>query len=161
MADPESVKIVKQGVTVWNQWRQKRSDIEPDLRDADLHNAQLSGINFDRTRLNGANLRNANLRSASLKAADLSQTDLRGARLQNAWLYRSLFRGTLLQQANFYHARLLETMFLTVDLREVLNLEQAFHLGPSTIGLDTIQQSRGNIPDTFLRGAGVPEQLVH
>ncbi len=34
------------------------------------------------------------------------------------------------------------------------------HLGPSTIGIDTIQRSRGIIPDAFLIKAGVSEQLL-
>ncbi len=160
MADPALIRLLQQGSTAWNCWREKRPDIEPDLRKADLHETQLSGINFDRTRLDGADLRNAHLRSASLKAASLSQADLRGAKLRNAWLHRTLFKETLLEKTNFYHARVLETMFLNVDLSASINLEHVFHLGPSTIGLDTIERSRGNIPDVFLRGAGVSEQLL-
>ncbi len=34
------------------------------------------------------------------------------------------------------------------------------HDGPSNIGLDTVYQSRGKIPAEFLRGAGVPEELI-
>ena len=39
-------------------------------------------------------------------------------------------------------------------------LETVFHFSPSTIGIDTIYQSKGNIPDVFLRGAGVPEDMI-
>jgi hypothetical protein len=41
-----------------------------------------------------------------------------------------------------------------------LGLETAQHLGPSTIGIDTLYRSRGNIPAVFLRGAGVPEDMI-
>ena len=34
------------------------------------------------------------------------------------------------------------------------------HRGPSTIGIDTIYRSKGNIPEVFLRGAGVPEDFI-
>ncbi len=51
-------------------------------------------------------------------------------------------------------------MFLNVDLKEVINLETVIHLGPSTISIDTIQLYVGKIPDIFLRGAGVSEQLL-
>ena len=34
------------------------------------------------------------------------------------------------------------------------------HVGPSTIGIDTIYKSKGNIPEVFLRGAGVPEDFI-
>jgi hypothetical protein len=47
-----------------------------------------------------------------------------------------------------------------VDLNKTINLETVVHLGPSTISIDTIQRSRGTIPDIFLRGAGVSEQLL-
>ena len=32
--------------------------------------------------------------------------------------------------------------------------------GPSTIGIDTLYRSHGNIPEVFLRGAGVPEDFI-
>ena len=34
------------------------------------------------------------------------------------------------------------------------------HRAPSTIGIDTIYKSKGNIPEVFLRGAGVPEDFI-
>ena len=63
MANPEHLKILKQGVEAWNKWREKNPDITPDLRGADLYEANLSG----------ANLRGANLRGASLERAFLSK----------------------------------------------------------------------------------------
>jgi len=46
------------------------------------------------------------------------------------------------------------------DPSTVKGLETAGHFGPSTIGIDTIYKSRGNIPEAFLRGAGVPEDFI-
>ncbi|HEU5380020.1 MAG TPA: toll/interleukin-1 receptor domain-containing protein [Ktedonobacteraceae bacterium] len=160
MADSKATKILQQGSEAWNQWREERPDIEPDLRKADLHERTLTGINFERTHLDGANLRNANLCSALLKSASLSQADLSGAKLRNAQLCRTLFRETLLQKTNFHHALLLETEFLNIDLSKAINLETSVHLGPSTLGIDTLQRSRGKIPDIFLRGVGVSEQFL-
>ncbi len=34
------------------------------------------------------------------------------------------------------------------------------HLGPSISGFDTIYRSRGNIPETFLKGAGVDDTFI-
>jgi hypothetical protein len=34
------------------------------------------------------------------------------------------------------------------------------HNGPSSIGIDTIYKKKGNIPQVFLRGAGVPENFI-
>jgi len=34
------------------------------------------------------------------------------------------------------------------------------HHAPSTIGIDTLYHSGGNIPEAFLRGAGVPDEVI-
>ncbi len=34
------------------------------------------------------------------------------------------------------------------------------HQGPSTLGIDTIYRSEGQIPEEFLRGAGVPDHFI-
>jgi hypothetical protein len=47
-----------------------------------------------------------------------------------------------------------------VDLSTVQGLETVQHEGPSTIGIDTIYQSKGQISEIFLRGAGVPEPFI-
>lgn len=55
---------------------------------------------------------------------------------------------------------MLDTIFARVDLSKVRGLENVEHHGPSTIGIDTIYRSGGNIPKVFLRGAGVPEPFI-
>ena len=52
------------------------------------------------------------------------------------------------------------TSFGDVDLSVVKNLETVLHLGPSSIGIDTIYRSQGKIPEVFLRGAGVPDSFL-
>jgi hypothetical protein len=52
------------------------------------------------------------------------------------------------------------TDFANVDLSEVDGLEAIRHYGPSTIGIDTLFQSMGKIPEAFLRGCGVPDALI-
>ena len=42
----------------------------------------------------------------------------------------------------------------------VRGLDTVHHQGPSTIGIDTIYRSGGNIPEIFLRGCGVPETFI-
>ncbi len=39
-------------------------------------------------------------------------------------------------------------------------LETVSHIGSSTIGIDTLYRSKGEIPEAFLRGAGVPELFI-
>lgn len=160
MADERHLQILRKGVNAWNQWRATHSEIMPDLRNADLHGLPLPQIDLRRTNLDGADLHDANLSSATLTFASLSQTNLSGAKLRSACLHRTSFKETLLQQTNFYQASLLETLFLNVNLQETINLETVIHLGPSTVGLDTIQRSKGAISDIFLRGTGVSEHLL-
>jgi hypothetical protein len=52
MADEKHVALLKQGVEVWNKWRQNTRDIKVDLSDANLNGADLS-----LARLRGADLR--------------------------------------------------------------------------------------------------------
>jgi hypothetical protein len=42
----------------------------------------------------------------------------------------------------------------------VKGLETVRHVGPSIIGIDTILLSKGNIPESFLRGCGVPDEFI-
>ena len=51
-------------------------------------------------------------------------------------------------------------MFGDNDLSTVKGLETVRHLGPSTVAIDTIYKSKGDIPEAFLRGAGVPEDFI-
>ncbi len=51
-------------------------------------------------------------------------------------------------------------MFGDTDLSTARGLETVRHEFPSTIGIDTIYNSKGNIPGVFLRGCGVPEDFI-
>ena len=66
MANPEHVKILKQGVEVWNRWREERPDIVPDLSQAVLQGTKLSGANLSRAKLSEADLSWTNLSGANL-----------------------------------------------------------------------------------------------
>jgi hypothetical protein len=41
-----------------------------------------------------------------------------------------------------------------INLSEILGLESVTHHGPSSVGIDTIYRSKGQIPEIFLRNAG-------
>lgn len=159
MEDQGHLNKRNEGVKAWNKWRKMSPGIFPDLSKANLRGKTITGIDFRRTNLDNADLSNANLCSALFNSANLCQTNLTGAKFRNANLYRTNFKGTNIQRTDFHEASLHETAFLNVDLNETIHLETAVHLGPSTIGIDTIQRSRGKIPDAFLIGAGVSEQL--
>jgi uncharacterized protein YjbI with pentapeptide repeats len=81
--------------------------------------------------------------------------DLRGAHLTAANL-----RGANLNKADLGGAIVGLTTFGDVDLSQVQGIETVSHFGPSTIGIDTIYRSKGQIPEAFLRGAGVPDDFI-
>ena len=199
MANPEHVKILKQGVEVWNQWREENREV-PYLNGADLRSADLRGIdlsyanllnanlscadlsdallsiaflgkaNLREANLRGANLNKANLREANLWEANLKKAYLRHANLEEAYLrgtnlnYANLcnvnFNGVDLKRANLNNAECSSTIFANLDLSESLDLEILVHSGPSIIGIDTLYKSKGKIPEVFLRGCGVPDQMI-
>lgn len=75
------------------------------------------------------------LNRAKLSDANLSGADLNGATL--GW-----------------------TILADLDLSTCKGLETVVHRAPSTIGIDTIYRSNGDIPESFLRLAGVPDVFI-
>jgi uncharacterized protein YjbI with pentapeptide repeats len=153
---------------------------EANLRMANLREATLSGAELRSTNLRQANLREADLREATLSRAilsgailseaDLSKSDLSEATLGGANLNGATLSGADLTWANLTWAELRgaeftgasagHTIFADLDLSAAKGLETIKHYGPSTIGIDTIYQSHGKIPEVFLRGCGVPDEFI-
>ncbi len=156
-----------------------------DLTRANLSETHLSEANLVGAVLSGASLCNANLHKTCLRAADLGGIGLRkpdppqppnasfrfrhahicGADLRNADLNEADLRlanldGASLDGANFCQAEVGGTFFVGVNLRLVKGLETVRHDGPSRIGIEAIYLSHGEIPETFLRGAGVPDSFI-
>jgi hypothetical protein len=130
------------------------------LAGAHLDGADLIGAYLIGAQLGGAHLVGANASRANLSAADLSWADLSKARLGGAKLNGANLAGAILAGANFKGARVAQTLFANVDLSEAEGLEAVIHDGPSTIGMDTIYISKGRIPEAFLRGCGVPIEVI-
>ena len=185
MANPEHLAILKQGVEVWNQWREENPEIQPDFMEAELFNEDLSGadlskarmfkatlpgVNLSKANLHRAFLSNANLRRVKFDRADLSSADLTDADLRIASLSDSNLRYAHLEGVNFYEASLqgadlnfafvAYTIFGDVDLKNTLGLETIQHRASSSIDIHTLYRSQGNIPEVFLRGCGVPDQMI-
>jgi hypothetical protein len=195
MADEEQLKILKQGVDVWNRWRKENPTVDVDLTDADLYSADLCKANLKAADLTGAKLGKADLRQvnlgganvkranlieanfdkASLSSADLGHADLSKANLSGAELYRSnLYKANLtgswlffthLSGANLKETDLTSctmggTTLANVDLRNVKGLITVKHIFSSTVGVDTLYRSKGEIPEVFLRGAGLPDEMI-
>ena len=131
MANPEHLAILKQGMEVWNNWRDENLDVIPDLREADLSGtnlsrANLSRANFSCSDMSGADLSYANLSGVNLSRANLSwYTDLSGADLSGANLSMAdLSGGVNLRVANLKGANLRETDLRWANLN-VANLSDA------------------------------------
>ena len=160
MANPEHLRILKQGVEVWNQWRKDHPAIKPDLSEAVLSRADLSRANLSRANLTEADLSGAILIGAVLTEAVLSRAVLRRANLRRANLRRAVLSRANLTEADLSGAVLIFTVLGYVDLSLAKGLKEVKHLGPSTIGVDTLYKSQGKIPRQFLEGCGVPDSLI-
>lgn len=161
MADQEHLDVLKQGVEVWNQWRERNPLTHPDLSRLGLGGrVDYSNINLSGTNLRFSSLTHANLSGANLDRADLMGANLRGATLRGAKFNVTNLNSADLSEADLSNASLVQSIFANVDLQRIKGLEKVKHLTPSAIDIQTIYRSRGNIPETFLRGAGVPDSFI-
>ena len=144
VADQEQLAVLKQGVDVWNKWREDnpKEHIElsgtdlphlilhganlrganlrrTDLTETDFCRANLSRANLSRANLMGANLIKANFIKAYLKGADFSGADLSGAYLRDADLSGANLREADLTKANLSNAVLSHADLTEADLRDV------------------------------------------
>ncbi|MBN1567954.1 MAG: toll/interleukin-1 receptor domain-containing protein [Acidobacteria bacterium] len=190
MANDKHLAILKKGVAAWNKWREDNPGISPDLSYADLRATNLALVNFAEANLSHADLIESDLAQAiflrsdltaailhhanlfkstfygaylpraNLSWADLSYANFCNANMSETILFGVGFSQTRLDQANIVSAKLAYTIFSNLDLSMTRGLDKLDHQGPSTIGIDTIYRSKGRIPDEFLRGAGVPDDMI-
>ena len=80
-----------------------------------------------------------------MDGAVLFETNLSRARLSGLSLHEAAMRGTV---------------FGDNDLSVVKGLETVDHRGPSTVGIDTLYRSKGQIPESFLLGCGAPDDFI-
>jgi len=148
----EALNLLKGGRDSIKEWNRRREfgEVIPDLSGAGLKDADLGGVNLDDVILVGSDLRGANLSYADLRRANLSECDVRGAD----------FIGVTLDGSNFSGVICGWTVFAGVTLSDVKGLDSVSHDGPSTLGIDTLFNSKGQIPDEFLRGCGVPDPVI-
>ena len=71
----------------------------------------------------------------------------------------AVFNSTILDRTNFDEVTIWDAIFANVDLSTVQGLKTILHIGPSTLGFDTLVQS-GNLPQVFLRGCGLTEEFI-
>jgi len=124
-----------------------------DLRGADLAGAMLSQANFS-----SADLRTANLASAVLGWTDFRGSNLHGANLSGTTLNGLQFQDTDLSRVNFTCAKLYDVTFFGANLTDARGLESCIEEGHCWIDEDTIFNSGGIIPESFLPRA--QERLI-
>ena len=150
------------------------------LVNAQLNHANLVHADFSDANMVSIVLRDANLDNAYLLNARVAEGHLERISLKNAVLMGASFRGTNLTDANLTdakfwltnlaQAKLFNTDFTNatmgysflefLDLRSVKGLETVNFTGPLSIGVETLYLSKGEISMSFLRNAGVPENLI-
>lgn len=116
MANREHLGLLKQGAEAWNDWV-KTAGVRPDLEDADLKGANLSGYRLKEAILKGAKLNRADLRRAKLDNAYLRRANLAGADLSGASLSGANLRHAVLRNARLTKAYLRRVDLSYVDLR--------------------------------------------
>jgi len=156
MANPEHVKILRQGVELWNQWRKENSKIKPDLsrtnlsgtnlNGADLSNAKLMKVYLNIANLTNANLRNANLTNANLREAVLSSANLTGANLSGIYLREAVLISAKLMKANLSGTNLTGADLSNADLRGAVL---------SNAGLSEANLTGANLTGANLTGANL------
>lgn len=163
MANPEHLAILKQGVEVWNKWREENPSIEPDLRETNLDKASLDGANLSKAMLRKANLCEAKLNRANFAGANLSRANLVGASLIEADLSQAFFSGANLCGVNLSGAYLIETFFRGANLSGA-DFTEAHVIGADIVGSDLSSSnlskadfSEANLSRTSLRSANLSE----
>lgn len=118
MANPEHLAKLKEGVAAWNKWREANPSTIPDLRNANLENAQLDQVNLGEALLSGVNLEEASLYSAYLRKADLFTATLTGSDLRYANLSKADLTLASLVSVNARGAKFIDAILRETDLSE-------------------------------------------
>jgi hypothetical protein len=120
----------------------------------------LSGVDVVGADLSSAALTGVNLIGNSLYEVDLTGADLRQARLCHALLYQANLSRANLDGADFTGATAAATWFCDVNLSTAKGLDTMGHQARSYIDINTIERSKGKIPESFLRGCGVSDSFI-
>ena len=164
MANPEHLKILKQGIPEWNIWRERNPLIKPNLS-----RARLKGMTLFKTHLFGkstkpsalaqildlseVNLNKADLRNSLLIGTNLVSANLSNANLRGAMLIASNISNAILTGADFTGSDFGGVNIGMNDLSKAIGLESITHSSPSFISTETLYRSGGKIPKQFLQGS--------
>ncbi|MGK7951724.1 MAG: pentapeptide repeat-containing protein [Xenococcaceae cyanobacterium] len=158
------LKILKQGVIVWNQWREENPDVIPELAGVKLNDIELEGINLRNADLRGSDLSNVHFHFSNFMYADLSQATLNNVIFSYACLSEANFSKAFLREvfcldavlsfANLQDANLHDVNLNSADLHEA-KLDRANLSKVRLIGANLIDASleKASISDSQVFGA--------
>ena len=162
----EHLKILNQGVSIWNKWRIENPSILPNLRSINIENLNLKGINFSSTNLSLAKLSNiylseANLNSATLYGtqivnSDLSEINLKYTDINECNFYKTSFSGATFKALNIEDSRFIEASLTYATLSGVtftnVNLNNVYFMNSRILNsvFENVEMKFANLEDTFL-----------
>jgi len=168
MANPEHVAKLKEGEEAWNAWRET-SDETPDLSGVELFEYALNFYDLRSANFSGAVLTLVSFRyakcpgscfeSATLSYCDFEMAPMNGANFRNSNISFSVFHWCSLDEVDFSGASLRVNTFAGVSMQHVRGLDASPDNRGNSIGIDTFFSS-GGLPESFLRGASVPEEFI-
>lgn len=158
MANQQHIDLIKQGVEVWNEWREKHYDLVPDLVHTDLSWRNLSRANFCQTNLDWTNLSHAQLENADLRYAGLIRTNFQEANLSGTDLSKAVLQGAFLQEASLKKVILNEANIKEANLSGA-DLSEAFLIDANLYGaiLFKTNLSQAKLTGAILCGANFVE----
>ena len=124
MANRQHLDTLRQGIEVWNRWRERNPKVFPDLSHADLKDMVLRGANLAGVNLKGADLRKTTLENTNFSGADLRGVNLQQAQLRKADLSKANLNRANLRQADLQGANLAEASMVGAELGQA-NLQGA------------------------------------
>jgi len=116
----------------------------------------LVNANLSRANLSGANFTDADLTGASFAGASLARANMTNAKCTDSDFFQAQFWSVNLTGTDLTGSLFGYSVFQDCDMSGAKGLDQVRHDCPSTIGLDTLFRSHGQIPESFLMGAGLP-----
>jgi uncharacterized protein YjbI with pentapeptide repeats len=154
MANRNQVKIIKQGVEVWNKWRLDHPKTKVDLSGASFESVELTGINLSEANLRdtdfwGAELKKANLSKATLIDTSFVKANLPGVNLAGLYIRDSKFIGANLSGARLCTSFIFNCNFREADLSKA-NLSVSSFAGANFSGANL---SEGNLCEASFHNA--------
>lgn len=157
MANPEQLEMLKQNVSIWNDWRQRNRSTDIDLRQADLREARLRGVDLSHADLENADLIGVDFSFADLREANLCGTKLVRSNFTGANLTNANLREAILTRANFHNAKLIEANLFGCSLY-LANLDDANFSGAN---LERVDFSGAHLIHTVIDHAKISGSKVY